>query len=59
MQYNVSSDRLDDDCIVDSTGESVAEAIAEAQALLDEGTKNSCKAASQLCAGINEGGVSP
>ncbi len=57
VEFNVLSGKLDDTAIVDSTGESVAEAIAEAQALIDEGTNQSCKDASDLCAEINEGGV--
>ncbi|TDI53306.1 MAG: hypothetical protein E2O97_00675 [Acidobacteria bacterium] len=56
-QYNVISGRLDAECTVDSTGESVADAIAEALDLIDEGTRNSCKSAQSLCAGINEGDV--
>jgi len=58
VQYNVLSDRLDEGCTVDATGENVAAAIAEAQTLIDEGTHQSCKAAQALCAGINEGEVS-
>jgi hypothetical protein len=58
VQYNVVSDRLDEGCTVDATGENVTAAIAAAQALIAEGTNQSCKAAQGLCAGINEGGVS-
>ena len=57
-QYNVLSGRLDEACTVDATGEDVEDAIAAAEALISEGTNNSCKDASALCAGINEGGVS-
>jgi hypothetical protein len=59
VQYNVLSDRLDGVCIVDATGANVYAAIAEAQALIAEGTNSSCKVAQGLCAGINEGEVSP
>jgi len=57
-QYSVLSDRLDEECTVDATGDDVAAAIAEAEALIAEGTNSSCKAAQSLCAGINEGEVS-
>ena len=59
VQYNVISGRLDATCTVDAIGEDVAAAIALVDALIDEGTKSSCKAASSLAAAINEGGVSP
>jgi len=58
VAYNVLSERVDATCTVDATGGDVAAALAEAAALIDEGTNNSCKAAQALCAGINEGGVS-
>ena len=59
VQYNNLSGRLPDECIVDSTGEDVANAIAAAEALINAGTNDSCKEAQDLCAGINEGDVSP
>jgi hypothetical protein len=58
VAYNVISGRLPELCEVDATGENVATTIAEVEALLTEGTNDSCKEASALCAGINEGGVS-
>jgi len=57
-QYNVLSERVDAGCVVDSTGGSVADALAEIQDLIDQGTNISCKAASALAAGMNEGGIS-
>jgi hypothetical protein len=52
-------ERARSQCNVDATGDTVDEAIAAALALIDEGTNTSCKEASALCGGINEGGVSP
>ncbi len=56
--YNLESERIADDCIVDATQEDVVTTIDEIEALIAEGTNLSCKNASALSAGINEGGVS-
>jgi hypothetical protein len=58
LAYNVISERVDAGCIADSTGETIGEALAEVEDLIAQGTNNSCKAASDLAASINEGGVS-
>ncbi len=58
LLYNIDSGRVNEGCIDDSTGDKVGETVDAIEDLIDEGTNSSCKDASQLSAGINEGGVS-
>jgi len=58
VDYNITSDRLQEDCIVDLIGETVGDTVEDIQALITEGTNLSCKAALALAASINEGNVS-
>jgi len=56
--YNLDSDRLQGVCIVEDNGESLADTVAEIEALIADGTDDSCKEASGIAASINEGDVS-
>lgn len=56
--YNLASDRIQEGCIDDNTGNDVGATVEAIEALISEGTKDSCKTASSLAASINEGGVS-
>ena len=56
--YNIASDRLDEGCVDDNTGNDVGATVDAIESLIAEGTNNSCKTASSLAASINEGNVS-
>ena len=49
---------MPEDCVDDNTGDDVEETVDEIEDLIAEGTRNSCKMASDLAASINEGNVS-
>jgi hypothetical protein len=56
--YNIASERLDEGCVDDNTGNDVGATVEAIAALIAEGTTASCKTASRLAASINEGNVS-
>ncbi len=58
LLYNLASDRIQEGCVDDATGNNVGATVDAIEALIDEGTNNSCKTASSLAASINEGNVS-
>lgn len=58
LLYNIASDRVREDCVDDITGDTVEDSVVAIEALIAEGTRNSCKTASDLAASLNEGNVS-
>lgn len=58
LLYNIASERVAEGCIDDNTGNDVGATVEAIEALIAEGTKDSCKTASALAASINEGNVS-
>jgi hypothetical protein len=56
--YNIASERLDEGCVDDNTGNDVGATVDAIAVLIAEGTNASCKTASRLAASINEGNVS-
>ena len=59
LLLNIDSDRLEGSCIVIATGLSVDDLVETIEALLGEGTADSCQDARALAASVNEGGVTP